>query len=290
MTERVHVSATAVQPSAGLLAGGGSTMVHALVYHHPTPQTPPDSLAELVDPIGGDDGTVHDWRLSLSKLLAHRDDHVHDMWAAFATWRRTFAAEWLLGDVALVTSFIRWADHVTDVTALHALNLPRARIDPRMATRVAWQAHEAETACRGRGELGLGISVPERKGLVRGFVLTEQPLLLLADRGASVAALSTGLELVDPSAPGARSPLLVHGWVVEAEGVTAITEEGPVVLGDSRGGRLLASVAPGVTRASVAPALLTSVFSGLCLALREAGQLAASDRVPLWIRRGHDVH
>src|SRR2546421_208263 len=218
-------SPAVVPPSEGVLAGGGSVMVHALVYHHPTPQAPPNSLAELVDPIRDDDGSVHDWRLSLRKLLAHRDDHVHDVWSTFASWRRTFVAERLLGDVALVKAFLQWADHVTDVTALHALNLPKARIDPKIAPRVAWQVREAETACRRRAEMGLGVSVPDRKGLVRGFVLSEEPLLILADRGAEVRAVRTGLEVSDPSMPALPESLLVHGWVAGSEGITAISDE-----------------------------------------------------------------
>lgn len=265
-------------------------MVHALVFHHPTPQTPPDSLAEFVDHVSDDNGEFSDWRLSLRTLLAHRDDHVHDLWSAFATWRRTFVAERLLGDVALVKAFLRWADHVTDATALHPLNLPKARIDPKTAPRVAWQVHEAETACRTRGEMGVGITIPERTGLVRGFVLSEEPLLLLADRGAAVSAVRHGLVVSDPSAQELPSSLTVHGWTVESDGITAITDEGPVALGNSRGARLLAAVAPGVTKASVGPVPLTSVFSGLCLALRESAQLAGSDHVPLWIRRGGHAH
>lgn len=287
MTEsRAALAQQAVVPETGLLSGGGSTNVHGLVYHHPTPQTAPDSLAEVVDPIPGEDGRVLDWRLSLGKLLAHRKDDVHDMWSAFAAWRSTYVFDRLLGDVALVKSFLLWADHVTDVTALHPLNLPQARMDSKVAPRVVWQLHEAQTAIRTRGEMGLGISVPDRKGLVRGFVLTQEPLLLLADRGTEVRAVPTGLELIDPSTPSLPPRLLVHGWVAEAGGVTAITDDGPVQLANSRGGRLLASVAPGIAQASVGATPLGSVFSGFCVALREVAQLAATDREPLWIRRG----
>jgi hypothetical protein len=283
---RAALAQQAVVPETGLLSGGGATNVHGLVYHHPTPQSAPDSLATVVDPIPGDDGRVLDWRLSHGKLLAHRRDDEHDMWSAFAAWRSTYVFDRLLGDVALVKSFLLWADHVTDVTALHALNLPHARIDSKVAPRLVWQLNEAQTALRTRGEMGLGISVPERKGLVRGFVLTQEPLLLLADRGTEVRAVRSGLELIDPSTPSLPPRLLVHGWVVaEAGGVTAITDGGPVQLGNSRGGRLLASVAPGIARASVGATTLTSVFSGFCVALREVAQLAATDRQRLWIRR-----
>jgi hypothetical protein len=284
---RAALAQQAVVPETGLLSGGGATNVHGFVYHHPTPQSAPDSFATVVDPIPGDDGRVLDWRLSHAKLLARRADDVQDMWSAFAAWRSAYVLDRLLGDVALVKSFLLWADHVTDVTALHALNLPQARIDSKVAPRLVWQLNEAQTALRTRGEMGLGISVPEHKGLVRGFVLTQEPLLLLADRGTEVRAVRTGLELIDPSTPSLPPRLLVHGWVVaEAGGVTAKTDDGPVQLGNSRGGRLLASVAPGIAQASVGATTLMSVFSGFCLALREVAQLAATDREPLWIRRG----
>lgn len=277
----------AASPSAGVLAHNGAAMVHALVYHHDTPQEAPAAFAELVDPVRAEGAGIQDWHLSLRKLLAHRGDDIHDIWTTFATWRRTFVADRLVGDLATVHAFLDWADRVTDVTALHALNLGSARIEAKVAPTVAWQVLQAETICRARGCTGLGVSVPQRAGLVRGFVTGDEPLLLLADRDASVAAVASGIELSDPSLP---ARLLVHGWLVGSDGVTAITDEGPVELGNSIGGRLLAQVAPGVAHASVGPAPLTAVFSGLFLALRESAQLAASDHVPLFIRTGPPGH
>ncbi len=275
----------AVAPSDGVLAAGGAAMVHALVFHHPVPQDPPAEFTELVDPLPARDGTVADWRLGVGKLLGRRDEHVHDVWSAFSAWRRTYVAERVIGDRAGVRAFLGWADQVGDASLLHALNLDNTRIEPKVVPRMAWQATELAAACRRRAEQGLGISVPQRPGLVRGFVVGAEPLLVLADRGATVSATADGLTLVDPTL-GPAAPLLVHGWSVDARGVTAVTDEGPRELGTARSGRLLALVAPGVAHASVAPVPLTSVFSGIFVGLREAAELAAADHAPLWIRTG----
>lgn len=267
-------------------------MVHALVYHHPTPQTAPAPFDHLADAIHAEDGSVLDWQLSLRKLLSHRDEHVHDVWSTFATWRRTFVADRLLGDRATVRAFIKWADKVSDVSLLHALNLDNACIEAKMAPRVLWQVQQAETVCRRRADVGLGISVPQHPGLVRGFVVGDEPLLVLADQEVEVRALRNGLQVIDPSVTLSALPseVLVHGWLVDSEGVTAITDEGPVSLGHSRGGRLLMQVAPGCVHASAGPAPLTAVFSVLFEALRDSAGLASSDRVPLYIRTGPSGH
>jgi hypothetical protein len=271
----------------GLLAGNGTAMVHALVFHHPTPQQTPPGFAELANPVPGADGRIQDWQLSMRKLLANRGEHVHDVWSSFAMWRHTFVADRVLGDVATVTSFLRWADGVCDVSTLHPLNLGSACIPAKAAARVAWQAHESEVACRQRGEAGLGVTVPQRAGLVRGFVLQDKPVLVLGDGEAAVSAVATGLEVANLRAGSAPATLLVQGWVVDAGGVTAISAEGPVPMGGTTGGRLLARVVPGVANASVGPATLSAIFSGLLVGLRECAQLAASDLVPLWIRTGN---
>lgn len=274
----------AVAPSEGVLAGDGAAMVHALVFHHPVPQEAPAAFADLVDAIPARDGTVADWRLGVGKLLARRGEHVHDSWSSFSAWRRTYVAERVLADRAGVRAFLGWADKVGDASLLHALNLDNTRIEPKVVPRLAWQAAELAAACRRRAEHGLGISVPQRPGLVRGFVVGPEPLLVLADRGATVSATADGLTLADPTLD--TSPLLVHGWSVDARGVTAVTDEGPRELGTARGGRLLALVAPGVAHASAGPVPLTSVFSAIFVGLREAAELAAADHAPLWIRAG----
>lgn len=275
------------QPQAmrGILAGNGTAMVHALVFHHPTPAEPPPQLASLVEPVPGADPAARDWQLSMNKLLAHRDEHVHDVWSAFTTWRRGYVADRVIGDVATVHAFLRWADGVRDVSTLHPLNLLNACIAAKNAARVAFEVHEVEAACRERGELGLGISSPQRSGLVRGFVVGAEPLLVLADEHASVQAVRDGLRV--SAAGGEQAAPLVHGWIVEADGVSAITDEGPLPLGGSAAGRLLVQIAPGVANASVGPVLLSSVFSGLMLSLRESAELASIDRIPLWIRTGN---
>jgi hypothetical protein len=123
---------------------------------------------------------------------------------------------------------------------------------------------------------------PKRTGVVRGFVVSDGPVLVLADAHASVSATASGFDVRDDGGVA----LLAHGWVVEPDGVTVITDDGQVPLGNSLGGRLLAQVAPGVSQASAAPVPLTSVFSGLLVHLPEMALLAARGRTSLLICTG----
>lgn len=272
-----------ITPTAGVLAGDGSKMVHALVYHRPAPQAAPPLLAGLVDPIRNDDGTVRDWRLNLPRLLGQRSESVHDLRVEFVKWRSSYVTENLLGDMATVRAFIAWADHCTDCTALHVLRLPHARVDQKTAPKVAWQAHKAAAVCRERGEMGLGIMSPKRTGVVRGFVVADEPVLVLAEEHASVTAVPAGLQVRQV---GWAEPVLAHGWFVEPDGVTIISDSGEKPLGNSLAGRLLAQVAPGVSQASAAPVPLTSIFSGLLVNLPDMALLAARSRTSLLISTG----
>jgi hypothetical protein len=257
-------------------------MVHALVHHRPAPTAPPSALASIVDPVLDADGAVRDWRMNLPRLLGQRAESVHDLRYEFVKWRSAFVTESLLGDMASVRAFLQWADHVTDVSALKVIALGHARIDQKVAPRVAWQAHEAAVACRARSEFGLGVMSPKRTGVVRGFVVSDAPVLVLADAHASVTATAAGFEVREDDG----EPIRARGWVVESDGVTVITDEGQISLRNSLGGRLLAQVAPGVSQASAAPAPLTSVFSGLLVNLPEMALLAARNRTALLISTG----
>ena len=213
---------------------------------------------------------------------------MHDVWSSFTAWRRTYVSERVVGDVAAVSAFLHWADRVIDVSALHALNLPRTKIESRAAATVAWQAHNARDICRQRGEVGVAVSVPQRQGIVRGFVVDE-PVLLLSDRGTEIWAVADGLEVVDPTLEDGPTKMLVHGWLVDGAGVTALTDEGPIGLGNSRGGRLLCQVAPGVVHAAVGPAPLASIFNGLFDAVEATANQASADHLPLYVRIGPRV-
>jgi hypothetical protein len=254
-------------------------MVHALVHHERAPQVPPSVLADVVDPVHDADGSVRDWRMNVPKLLGQRADSVHGIRHEFVKWRSGFVTERLLGDMATVRAFLQWAARVTDISALKVIGLGQARIDQKVAPRVAWQVHEAAGACRARSETGLGVMSPKRTGVVRGFAVSDGPVVVLADLHTSVSATTSGFELRE----GGALSLLAHGWLVEPDGVTAITDDGQVPLGNSLGGRLLAQVAPGVSQSSAAPVPLTSIFSGLLVHLPEMALLAARDRTSLLI-------
>lgn len=280
----------------GLLAEGGSTMVRALVYHGQVPQQAPDSLAEVVEPVT-DGREIRDWRLNLPRLLS-QDEPALKMRDRFVVWRQTYVTERLLADVATVRSYLIWAGKHTDISALTVLNLPRARIDPKSAPRVAWQVHEIDRLLH-RAEPGIGIVSPQRTGLVRGFVVGDEPVVLLAEPTGRLAAVRDGLQLttglvyrtpsaLPGSAPvplGAPPPppqiLLVRGWTVSVEGVVAITADEQVSLDAGVGARLLVGLAPGVEQAAVEPVPLTSIFSGLSTHLPEMALLATNNRVPL---------
>ena len=69
---------------------------------------------------------------------------------------------------------------------------------------------------------------------MRCLVVCDGPVLVLADAHASVSATASGFDVRDDGAA-----LLAHSWVVEPDGVTVITDDGQVPLGNSFGGRLL---------------------------------------------------
>src|SRR5882762_8212054 len=163
------LSRTATTPTVGVLAAGGSTMVHALVHHQPAPLAPPPALADVVDPVHDVDGRVRDWRMNLPKLLGQRAESVHDIRHEFVKWRSGFVTESLLGDVATVRAFLQWADPVTDISALRVLGLGAARIDQKTAPRVAWSSDRSELPpgpapagrrCRSRGRPTAGRRAP----------------------------------------------------------------------------------------------------------------------------------
>src|SRR2546430_13257470 len=91
---------TATLPTQGVLAGGGSTMMHALVYHQPAPHSPPPGLADVVDPVPDPDGGIRDWRMSLPKLLGQRAESVHNIRHEFVKWRSPRLSPSPIGDSA----------------------------------------------------------------------------------------------------------------------------------------------------------------------------------------------
>ncbi len=266
----------------GILSGDGATLVRALVYHHPTPEVVPAAFTGVVEPVRDVDSAIHDWRLCLRKLVASGDTQAHDIWATFSAWRRSYVTERYVGDVATMRAFLHWAEPLCEVESLGRMVLPKTRIDSKTALHAAWELHEAATACRERGEEGLGVSVPQRARLARGFVLGDEPLLVLADGGATLHADASGFRLADPSLPS----MVVHGWRTEGGEVTALTDDGSVPLDSSAGSHLLVEVAPGAAEASVQQVPLTDVFDGLFTNLRQMAKLAAADHAPLFIRRG----
>ena len=257
-------------PTSGVLAGGGSGMVRALVYYHAVPENVPSTLRDVVEPVHDIDGSLRDWRLHLPSLLGGQsaDTGVHDLRRLFVDWRSGYVTDSLLGDVATVRAFVRWGDRLLDISALHILNLPECRIDAKTAPRVAFQAREAAKLARSSHEQCLAITSPQRTGIVRGFVLADIPLVVLESERARICATRQGLKLFSMRhGEPEGEPTTVHGWVVGTDGVTVYSDSGEVALGGSAHGRLLANVAPGVYQASVGMVPLTSLFSGLFVSL-----------------------
>lgn len=270
----------------GILAGDGTAMVHAQVFRRPTPQQPPSEFADAVEPVLDTDpragGVVRDWQLSMGRLLGRDDGAVHDIWSQFTAWRRQYVAERVLGDLATVRSFIAWADGVRDAHRIHPMLLPSAEITTRDAAVIEGAMRDLRDRARRSGEHGLGISMPQRAGLVRGFLLAEDRSLLLAHGRTEVWATADGLLVMDGSnGPG----LLVHGWELGPQELTAFTADGAVRLGGTDAARLLVLVAPGVAQASVGRASVSSIFAMIIDGMREMAGLAAGEFLPLHLRR-----
>jgi hypothetical protein len=263
-------------PTAGVLASGGSAMVRALVYFHAVPENVPEALTDVVEPVHDTDGTLRDWRLHLPSLLRREGGatELHGLRRLFVEWRSGYVSDSLLGDVATVRAFVRWGDRLLDVSALHVLNLPECRVDAKAAPRVAFQARAAAKIARSSHEQCLGITSPQRTGIVRGFVLADTPLVVLETDRARICATRQGLKLFEMRhGEPEGEEITVRGWVVGTDGVRAYTDSGEVALGTSVRGRLLAHVAPGVDQASVSMVPLTTLFSGLFVSLPEMAML-----------------
>jgi hypothetical protein len=270
----------------GILAGDGTAMVHAQVFRRPTPQQPPSALADAVEPVLDSDphagGVVRDWQLSMGRLLGRDNGAVHDIWSEFNAWRRQYVAERVLGDLATVRSFIAWADGVRDTHRIHPMLLPAAQVTTGDAAVIEGAMRDLLDKARHSGEPGLGVSVPQRAGLVRGFLLTEERPLLLGLGATQVWASSDGLLVTDGTGqPG----LLIHGWELGPQDLTAFTTDGAVRLGGTDAARLLVLVAPGVAQASVGRASVASIFGMIIDGMREMAGLAAGEFLPLHLRR-----
>jgi len=270
----------------GILAGDGTAMEHALVFRRPTPQQPPTELAEVVEPVLDTDpragGVVRDWQLSMGRLLGRDGPVVHDVWSDFNAWRRTYVTDRVLADMATIRSFVAWADGIRDTHRIHPLLLPTAQITTRDAAVVEGAMRELRERARRSGEVGIGLSAPQRAGLIRGFVLAEERALLLGRGHTQVWATSDGLLVTDgPSGPG----LLVHGWELGPQELTAFTAEGPVRLGGGDAARLLVLLAPGVAQVSVGRAPLASIFAMILDGMQATAGLAAGEFLPLELRR-----
>jgi hypothetical protein len=72
---------------------------------------------------------------------------------------------------------------------------------------------------------------------------------------------------------------------VREDGVTALTDEGEVDLWNSRAGKLLVKVAPGLSDAVVRQVPLTTVFAGMFVTLADMALLAALGNTQLLVDR-----
>lgn len=265
------MTAIAVTPTAGLLADGGFTVLHARVRHRPVPQSAPKHLTGVVEPVHDESGAVTDWRLSADANAEQR--------VAFAQWHSTFLLERILGGVAMVRSFLRWADHHLDVSAIHVLTLDSCRLEPNALARAEHQARKAHDVLRARNELGIGITSPQRHGLVRGFAVDDAPVLLFEGGGASISAVKDGIQVTS----GGRT-FVVTEWRQQDGTVTARTADGEAVdLGSSAAAQLLCRLAPGCDDATVTQMPLATIFAPLLVFLPELAHAAGTDRVPVEI-------
>lgn len=260
--------AAQVTPTDGLLAAGGAAALHATVQCGTVPQSAPPALQDVVEPVRDPDGALTDWR---ALPAASTDQRI-----AFIRWRQNFVLERVLGDVAMVRSFLRWADHHLDVSAVHVLTLGSCRMEPAVLGRAEYQVKRANDVLRSRGETGLAVSSPERHGVIRGFAIDDAPVLLLAGGDARISAVRDGVH-VDT---GGREAV-VTGWENREGTVTAHTAEGEDDLSAGAAGQLLCRLAPGVDRAQAGPAPLATIFAPLLTFLPDLAHVAAVERKPL---------
>lgn len=264
------MTAIDVVPTDGLLAAGGFQMLHGLVQCGAVPQAPPHALDGAVEAVRNDSGEVVDWRLTASAGAEQR--------IAYVQWRSSFMLERVLGGVAMVRSFLRWAVHHLDVSAIHALTLGECTFQPSTLSRAEFQARRANEVLRSRGDLGIGITSPQRNGLVRGFAVDQAPVLLLAGGGASISAVSQGIEIASDGWRG-----VVTRWTNESGQVSAHAGDEPRELRGAAAS-MLVKLAPGCTEAEAKPMPLATIFAPLLVFLPELAHVAATDRVPLIVK------
>ncbi|MGH3491806.1 MAG: hypothetical protein ACRDQ1_01055 [Sciscionella sp.] len=189
-----------------------------------------------------------------------------------------------VGDLATVRALMSWGRGRVNLSAVEVLQQPHTPVGPRDAARMAWQLRRAAELCDRERASGLGLSRREASGLVWGFACPDEPLLLLTEDPAWVAASRSGLLLQLDGRAGRT--VLVQGWRVGEPNVTACTDRGVLELRRDAAARLLTRLAPGMDRVAVAPVPLRSVFCGLFVGLVDLAAAASTSGSALLIRHG----
>lgn len=263
--------------TGGLLGPGATRTLRGFVYTGAVPERPPREWVDHADPVRDSSGAVVDWRWgrqSTGETAAGRTE--------FRRWRATWVADRVIGDRAEVDGFLDWADHRCDVSVLHALRLPEAALPWTKATRAAWQANQAWTTARTRGETGLGLVSGRHGGLLRGFVTGRGPVLVRAEGDVRLTASDADGLVLERGATGQQ----VTGWHVGDDGVTARTPQGDLDLGRSPAGLLLCSLTPAERDVEVTRVPLHRMFAGIGLRVPELAGVAQAAGRPLVLRYG----
>jgi hypothetical protein len=269
-----------VGASAGVLDGNGTEMVHLTVPTGPAPSVAPPDLAGAVHRVTDRAGSGYDW-----VPTRHPGHDADDLLARYHRWRRDFAADYFLAERGFLRTFIDWADHHGDASALHVLRLTNGHIDVNAALRMRWQADGLRKNRLG-GYTGIGIFAGGHAP-VRGIMPADGPTVLLTTQTAAVVADRNWLLLADRDATGAERHTPVEGWEVAADGsVTARIAGGPRPLGASAAGRLLRALGRGAAAAEVRPVELRVLAAPLLMSIADAARQAGDCGTGLYVRAG----
>jgi hypothetical protein len=189
-----------------------------------------------------------------------------------------------VGEVAVVRALLWWGRQRVNLSAVEALQLPKAVIGPQQAATIAWQLQRASEVCDGTPTGGVGLFPRGAAGLVRGFPCPDGPVLLWAVDVAALWATNGGL-LLDLR----DRQIVVLGWRVGAVQLYVRTPLGEVDLTGTIATELLSWLAPGLDEVAVRDISLRSAFAGLFVGAVDRSRAAAMAGLSMlsWHDVGH---
>lgn len=180
------------QHFAGVLAGGGTDLIHAEVPAAPA---------------------THQ---QLGHALPPSDTARTDKYSASPS-------RFFLGERALVNAAVNWAERTAGALSLGVLRLRAAHIGDHTVLRMHQDVRSLRAACTATADTGLGVFVGGETTAVRA-ILADAGVKVLTAGTAEVAVLRDGLLARDP-AMGTEAVQVV-GWRAFGDSVEALTRKG----------------------------------------------------------------